>query len=216
MDIRCIIFDFDGTLADTAAGIVATQQEMLRRLGLPESSPEQMRAAIGLPLKECLRVGANVPDSMLESAAKLYREIFFDCASEFIEIFDGVRPTLEWLSDKGIEMAIATSRGRNSLGRILEAHGLTEFFKDWVTADDCIKPKPAPDLVLALLERMGRSSAETLVVGDTTFDIQMGKGAGCRTLGVSYGNHSPEMLATATPDWIAGDCRYIMDLLKGD
>lgn len=213
MAISCIIFDFDGTLADTAKGIVATEQEMLRHLGLPMVTEEQMCSAIGLPLAESLRMGASVPDEMLETAVKLYRELFFDYAPQHIEVFDGVKETLEWLAGRGIEMAIATSRGRNSLGKILEVHGLSGYFNERVTADDGIKAKPAPDMVLALLERMGRRSDETLVVGDTTFDIDMGKGAGCRTLGVSYGNHSAEMLATSSPDWISDDFRFIRQIV---
>ena len=200
--IRNLIFDFDGTLADTAQGILATEREMLRRLGLPETSEAQMCSAIGLPLGESLRIGCNLPESIVPEAVILYRALFFDYAPQHIVIFDGVKETLAALKDRGIRMAIATSRGRDSLEKILEVHGMDGWFETCLTADDGIRPKPLPDMVLHLLDRMGIRAEETLVVGDTTFDLEMGKAALCRTVGVTFGNHSREKLQTVSPDWI--------------
>ena len=200
--IRNIIFDFDGTLADTARGIVATEREVLRRLGLPQTSEAQMCSTIGLPLGESLRLACNLPDALVDKAVRMYRDLFFDYAPQHIVIFEGVKETLAALKDRGIRMAIATSRGRDSLEKILEVHGMDAWFEADLTADDGIRPKPNPDMVLELMARMGLRADETLVVGDTTFDLEMGKAALCRTVGVSYGNHSREQLATASPDWI--------------
>lgn len=200
--IRNIIFDFDGTLADTAAGILATEREMLRRMGLPEPAQAQMCSAIGLPLPESLRRGCNIPTERVDEAVRLYRALFFDYAPQHIIIFDGVKETLAAFRDKGLRLAIATSRSSNSLDVILATHGMVDFFPERVTADQGIKAKPAPDMVLHLLRKMGIRPEETLVVGDTTFDLEMGKGAGCLTAGVSYGNHSREQLSTVQPDWI--------------
>lgn len=200
--IRNIIFDFDGTLADTARGIVATEREVLRRLGLPQTSEAQMCSTIGLPLGESLRLACNLPDALVDKAVRMYRDLFFDYAPQHIVIFEGVKETLAALKERGIRMAIATSRGRDSLEKILEVHGMDAWFEADLTADDGIRPKPNPDMVLELMARMGLRAEETLVVGDTTFDLEMGKAALCRTVGVSYGNHSRERLATASPDWI--------------
>ena len=200
--IRNIIFDFDGTLADTARGIVATEREVLRRLGLPQTSEAQMCSTIGLPLGESLRLACNLPDALVDKAVRMYRDLFFDYAPQHIVIFEGVKETLAALKDRGIRMAIATSRGRDSLEKILEVHGMDAWFEADLTADDGIRPKPNPDMVLELMARMGLRADETLVVGDTTFDLEMGKAALCCTVGVSYGNHSREQLATASPDWI--------------
>ena len=200
--IRNIIFDFDGTLADTAAGILATEREMLRRMDLPEPAQAQMCSAIGLPLPESLRRGCNIPAERVDEAVLLYRALFFDYAPQHIIIFDGVKETLAAFRDKGLRLAIATSRSSNSLDVILTTHGLDGCFPERVTADQGIKAKPAPDMVLHLLRKMGLRPEETLVVGDTTFDLEMGKGAGCLTAGVSYGNHSREQLSTVQPDWI--------------
>lgn len=200
--IKNLIFDFDGTLADTQEGILATEREMLRRMGLPEPAREHMCSAIGLPLPESLRRGCDIPTERVDEAVRLYRELFFDLAPRHIVIFDGVKETLAAFARQGIRMAIATSRSSNTLEAILAAHGMTDYFPSRVTADCSIKPKPAPDMVLHLLDEMGIRADETLVVGDTTFDLEMGKGAGCLTAGVTFGNHSREMLATVRPDWI--------------
>ena len=200
--IKNLIFDFDGTLADTQEGILATEREMLRRMGLTEPAREHMCSAIGLPLPESLRRGCDIPTERVDEAVRLYRELFFDLAPRHIAIFDGVKETLAAFARQGIRMAIATSRSSNTLEAILAAHGMADYFPCRVTADCSIKPKPAPDMVLHLLHEMGIRADETLVVGDTTFDLEMGKGAGCLTAGVTFGNHSREMLATVRPDWI--------------
>jgi HAD superfamily hydrolase (TIGR01509 family) len=109
---------------------------------------------------------------------------------------------LEQLAGCGIRMAIVTSRDRLSLDLILQNNGIDNYFETVVTVDDHLTPKPAPDMVLALLERMKIRAGETLVVGDTTFDIEMGNRAGCRTCAVTWGNHSHEVLASVCPDMI--------------
>ena len=143
----------------------------------------------------------------------MYRELFFDYAPRHIVLFDGVKETLAACAQRGIRMAIATSRSSNSLDVILATHGIDGYFPWRVTADCGIKAKPAPDMVLHLLEEMRIEAGETLVVGDTTFDLEMGQGAGCRTAGVSYGNHSRELLATVRPDWIIDRFAALLPIL---
>lgn len=106
------------------------------------------------------------------------------------------------MHDSGIRLAIATSRGANSLGVILRNYGIYDIFDEMATSSDNYEPKPSPEMVLKLIERLGATAAGTLVVGDTTFDLLMGKRAGCRTCGVSYGNHDRTILASASPDFI--------------
>ena len=108
-------------------------------------------------------------------------------------------------AERGIRMAIVTSRDRHSLDLILQNNGIDKYFETEVTVDDHLTPKPAPDMMLALLERMEIQADETLVVGDTTFDIEMGNRAGCKTCAVTWGNHSCELLQSARPDMIIDD-----------
>ncbi len=209
----CIIFDFDGTIADTSAGIVATVKETFRRMGLPIPEDEQIRSTIGLVLEQSLQLLGGLTPEQNAEACRIYRNIFPEYGASASAIFPGVASTLAELHSRGIRMAIATSRGRDSLKMIMTPYGIDRYFEDMVTSTDGLRPKPAPDPVLALLARMNQPAADTLVVGDTTFDILMGSGAGCRTCGVTYGNQTETQLRTASPDYIAGSFEEIAALV---
>lgn len=200
--IKNIVFDFDGTIADTNTGIVKTMQAMLDIIGCPQTSPETMTKAIGLPLRECLRNGGNLPEERLDEAMRVYREQFDIIAYKHVSIFPGVREGLEAFRKEGVCMAIATSRSLRSLKMLLKQFALEDYFSCLATVESVTNHKPAPDTVLYVLDQLSLDASETLVVGDTTFDLIMGQGAGCRTCGVTYGNHDKEMLASANPDLI--------------
>lgn len=205
--MRAIFFDFDGTLADTAPGIVLTMQSTFRELGLSVPSEEAVRQTIGLPLGDALPLlGAPAAEGMA-----VYQRLFPSCELTHISIFPEVRETLSRLKANGIRMAICTSRNKESLDSIVTRHGLDGFFETVVTGSDGIPAKPAPDMVLTLLRRMGVGQA--LVVGDTTFDIGMGNAAGCPTCAVTYGNHSAEQLQTAHPTYIIDRFSQLIPLL---
>lgn len=205
--MRAIFFDFDGTLADTAPGIVLTMQSTFHELGLPVPSEEAVRQTIGLPLGDALPLlGAPAAEGMA-----VYQRLFPSCELTHISIFPEVQETLTRLKANGIRMAICTSRNKESLDSIVTRHGLEGFFETVVTGSDGIPAKPAPDMVLTLLRRMGIGQA--LVVGDTTFDIGMGNAAGCPTCAVTYGNHSAEQLQTAHPTYIIDRFSQLIPLL---
>lgn len=205
--MRAIFFDFDGTLADTAPGIVLTMQSTFRELGLPVPSEEAVRQTIGLPLSDALPLlGAPAAEGMA-----VYQRLFPSCELTHISIFPEVWETLSRLKTNGIRMAICTSRNKESLDSIVTRHGLEGFFETVVTGSDGIPAKPAPDMVLTLLQRTGVGQA--LVVGDTTFDIGMGNAAGCPTCAVTYGNHSAEQLQTAHPTYIIDRFSQLIPLL---
>ena len=211
--IRTLIFDFDGTLADTADGIVATATETLRRMGVDGVTPEEIRATIGLPLSASLRIAGNLPESREAEAVAIYRELFSQLELGRLRLYPGVGETIKEFAARGIPMAIATSRGSNSLEQILSGWGLSGYFPIRATSADGFPSKPAPDMVLALLERLGAKADETLVVGDTTFDIEMGNRAHCRTCAVTYGNHAGERLKTASPTWLIEEFAALKQLL---
>ena len=200
--IRNLIFDFDGTLADTSLGIVRCTQATLRELGVPESTPERICATIGLPLPDCFARGTDTPPELVAAACDTYRRLFDDIAVPCIVLFPGMAGTLAELHARGLRMSIATSRGSRSLQMLLGRMGVLEHFCAMAASDTVARHKPAPDPALSVLEQMGGLAAESVVVGDTVFDIQMGKAAGCRTCGVTWGNQDRAQLQTAAPDWI--------------
>ena len=105
----CLIFDFDGTLADTRTGILATAQEVLRRMGLPPADEAALGATIGLPLRENFTRGAGLSEEEADRAVAIYREIFESVGVPAIVLFPGVAETLKELAARGIPMAVATS-----------------------------------------------------------------------------------------------------------
>lgn len=216
--IKYLIFDFDGTIADTTEGILRTTEETLKRMGLPVCPDEQVKRCIGLPLKGHL-AAALIPEGRLDEAVDLYHELFYEVAPKHISIFDGVKEALEECNRKGLQMGIATSRGENSLKLLLKEHGIDRYFTVLGTVNCVERPKPNPDLVLWVLDRFNEvngtaaSPEETLVIGDTTFDLQMGSSAGCRTCAVTYGNHTRQMLETASPDFIVDNLRDLPALI---
>lgn len=200
---KSILFDFDGTLANTAPGIVLTMQKTFEEMGRSIPSEEAIRHTIGLPLKDCVQILGNFSNKVAEEGAAIYRRLFPIFEVDHISIFPEVPETLAKLTERGIRMAICTSRNKFSLDSILQRHHLEQYFETVITADTHqLRPKPAPDMVLVLLERMGLQAYETLVVGDTTFDIEMGNSAHCPTVAVTYGNHSRERLLTTNPTYI--------------
>lgn len=210
--IKYLVFDFDGTLADTTEGILQTTRATFARMGLPIPGDADIRVGIGLPLKGSLRT-AGIPVDRLDEGSDVYHEIFYDIAPKHITIYPGVRESLELLAAKGLRMGIATSRTEHSLVMLLEEHGILQYFEVLGSVGCVERPKPAPDLVQWVLERFGADPAEAMVIGDTTYDIEMGKAAHCKTCAVTYGNHPLEKLLTVSPDHVVQDLRELAALV---
>ena len=204
MRYKHILFDFDGTLADTREGIIRTVQGTLQRMNLPESDPAAIVKTIGLPLTECFRIATAVPDNHVEEAAAIYRDIFPSLALDHITLFPGVLETLAALHNSGTTMAVVSSRHHMSLDPLMTRLGITPYIplSRAFGEDEALRPKPAPDLAMKALADLGIKAGQTLVVGDTIYDLQMGAAAGCHTCGVTYGNQSRQQLLAAHPDHI--------------
>lgn len=208
-----VILDFDGTLADTAAVIIRTMQATISELELPFRTDEQCAAMIGLRLVEIPSV--LFPECSIDGDiyARTYRRLFHEFNTEdAVRIYPNVVDTLKTLMSKGIILTIASSRSHASLAEYVENLGLSSLISYILGADDVDKGKPDPEPVNRTLKRFGISPEETIVVGDTSFDIQMGKNAGTRTCGVTYGNGSRESLSDA--DRIIDDFGKLLNILS--
>jgi phosphoglycolate phosphatase len=211
---KAILFDFDGTLANTAPGIVLTMQKTFQEMCLPIPTDEEVRHTIGLPLKKCVQTLGQLSDKEAEEGTAIYRKLFPVYEIEHISIFPGVSETLSLLFSQGIRMAICTSRNKFSLDSILQRYALENYFETILTADTHqLNPKPAPDMALVLMERLQVNASQTLVVGDTTFDIEMGNRAHCTTVAVTYGNHSRQQLLSANPTHIIDHFDQIVEIV---
>ena len=214
MKIKNIIFDFDGTLMDTAPVIVATMEATIREMGLPPCSPEQCRATIGLRLEDIpAMLFPDHPGISAEFAAT-YRRIFFrENRPGAAKPFSGVIDTLRTLHAEGYSMAVASSRSHKSLQEFADTFALTALFSMLVGGDDVARAKPAPDPVFFICRKMGWNPTETLVVGDATYDILMGRNAGSPTCAVTYGNQSRSQLLSVSPDFIIDRFQQLINLI---
>lgn len=202
-----IIFDFDGTLADTNRGIIATFKATLDEMGLPQVDDEKIKGVIGLPLKENFTVAAELDSDRADEAVVVYRRLFNEIAIPTINLFPGVEDVLKALHDRKVPMAIASSRSTKSLTELSERLGISKYVpaEFMFGAETVARPKPAPDIVYVAMGKLGAKPEETLVIGDTNYDIEMGKAAGCHTCAVTYGNQSAQQLTAACPDYMLDD-----------
>ena len=207
MNIRLVIFDFDGTMADTRRNIVITMQRVMRELGMPVADEKTCASTIGLPLKDCFRkIFPELTDDGAEHCAETYRQIFFANAKSLVpDMFPHVQETIDQLHTKHIKMAIASSRTSASLLGFIREMRLTDKIAMVVGSDEVTHHKPHPEPVNVILSALGIPASDTLVVGDMPVDILMGAAAGTHTCAVTYGNASVEELSAAGAEFLIED-----------
>lgn len=183
-----LIFDWDGTLMDSAGVIVDSIQRACEDIGLPAPSERASRQIIGLGLMQALQ--ALLPDLPAEDYPRLverYRHHYLGRDAQ-IPLFAGVTDGIRALSESGFRLAVATGKSRVGLERALEASGLGAWFVATRCADQT-HSKPHPAMVLELIDELDGDPARTLVIGDTSHDLLMAANAGVASLGVTYGAH---------------------------
>lgn len=201
--VKNFIFDFDGTLVDTAPLIIKTMQATMRVMKLPVRDNEECRAVIGLRLEEIPDVLWPDHPGIGEEFSKTYRSIFDELKFPLnVVCFPKVTKTLRALLSKGYGLAVASSRNHKSLHEYLRLFGISDCFSSVIGGDDVENGKPAPDTVLKILSTEGWDPNETMVVGDAEFDIIMGKAAGVKTCAVTYGYGNPQKLNSVNPDYM--------------
>lgn len=215
MKYRNIIFDFDGTLADTAELTVETMHKTNRALNLPDKSDVECKAMIGYRLEEIPSIlWPEMPD-LSERYAATFREIYKSAKEDFkVRTYPGVSDTLTRLKLNGIRMAVASSRSKVSLLDLCNELRIADYFQMIVGGGDVNNGKPAPDPVNLVLATQGWDKDETFVVGDMSVDILMGKAAGAATCGVIYGNGSVAELRDVGADYLISDFSELKDLLN--
>lgn len=225
--MKYIIFDFDGTIGDSQSLIVKTLQDTMRARKLEVKSDEACAKTIGLRLDEAFvsLFGMSAEEGM--ECAATYREIFLENKMTMIvQPFPHVIETLRELHRQGYVLGMASSRNHCSLDGYVHQMQLEDIFSSIVAGDDVEHVKPAPDMVFkALGEMLGMKNpgvsaetekfkdvlAETLVVGDMNFDVDMAHHAGCKACAVTYGNGTREQLASA--EFIIDDFAELLELV---
>ena len=213
VDIKLLVFDWDGTLMDSEAHIVSCMQFAITSLALEPRSADQVKNIIGLGLHEAV-VGLY-PDAdatLVRALADRYREHWL-AGNQQSQLFPGVEDTLRLLKDEGFRLAVATGKGRCGLDKVLEETGLSGLF-DATRCSDETRSKPHPMMLEQIMSELNIAPDQTIMVGDTEYDMAMARNAQAHAVAVSYGVHEWPRLAQHAPltcldrftelsDWLA-------------
>jgi phosphoglycolate phosphatase len=199
-----IVFDWDGTVMDSTAVIAGSIQAACRDLGLQVPDDETARHVIGLGLDQALRYAVpDLTEEMRPELVERYRHHFL-AQDQAIPLFDGARETIVALHQAGYRLGVATGKSSNGLDRALDSSGLKEYFHATRTADRTLS-KPNPAMLLELMDELGASAGRTLMIGDTTHDLQMAQNANVDAVAIGHGAHPPEQLMELNPLALVGD-----------
>jgi phosphoglycolate phosphatase len=199
-----IVFDWDGTVMDSTAVIAGSIQAACRDLGLQVPDDETARHVIGLGLDQALRYAVpDLTEEMRPELVERYRHHFL-AQDQAIPLFDGARETIVALHQAGYRLGVATGKSSNGLDRALDSSGLKEYFHATRTADRTLS-KPNPAMLLELMDELGASARRTLMIGDTTHDLQMAQNANVDAVAIGHGAHPPEQLMELNPLALVGD-----------
>jgi phosphoglycolate phosphatase len=198
LNFDLIAFDWDGTLFDSTGIIVRCIQEAVRDVGGTVPSDQAAAYVIGLGLMQALAHAApDVPRERYALLGERYRHHYVRQQSR-ISLFEGVLPMLQSLRERGHLLAVATGKSRHGLDEALRSVELQGRFHGSRTADETAG-KPHPRMLDELMAEFGTVPQRTLMIGDTTHDLQMALNAGCASVGVSYGAHEPHGFAALQP-----------------
>lgn len=198
MKYELVVFDWDGTLLDSAAAIVNAIKASSRDLGLPEPSDAAARHVIGLGLTDALAHAVpELEPARYQEMVERYRFHYLS-GDKDLNLFAGVPEMLQELTSAGHLLAVATGKSRLGLERALDHSGLRPFFRASRCADEC-HSKPHPQMLEELMAEFGVSPEAMVMIGDTSHDLQMAINAGVDALAVTYGAHRHDHLLDHAP-----------------
>lgn len=216
MTTRLAIFDCDGTLVDGQAAVCDAMEAGFMAAGLPAPDRREVRRLVGLSLPQA--IGLLVPEVSEDQralAVQAYKDSFRNTrvTGQLHEpLFEGIAALLHRLDEAGWMLAVATGKSDRGLNACMATHGLTELFVSLQTADRH-PSKPHPSMIEQCLADAGAQAADAVMIGDTTFDIDMARNANVRALGVSWGYHTPDELLASGAQAIADDAAHLEALL---
>jgi phosphoglycolate phosphatase len=202
MRYKLVIFDWDGTLMDSADKIINCMQIAAKHCDMPVPSADAVSHIIGISLKPAIKQLFGIDDDALaERLVLAYKEAFVSHDATPCPLFNGVEELLSALKAKGATLAVATGKARRGLDRAWSQTETGHFFSASRCADDA-QSKPSPDMLLQILDELNISAHDAVMIGDTTYDMQMAKSIGMRRIGVSYGVHAQVHLEALAPETI--------------
>lgn len=201
---KLFIFDFDGTLGDTKECVVASFQEALLQNNIPIIERSKIIYNMGLSLKEVFKKLTNekFDDELYEKLVKDYRTFYRDFLTKKTLIFPEVVQTLKELKRKNVILSIATSKKTEFARLSCEYLHIDKYFDLYIGDDMVTQKKPNPEMLLYTLKKLDIDYKDAVMIGDSTFDMEMGKAINMDTIAVTWGAHSKELLQQASPAYI--------------
>ncbi len=207
-----IIFDWDGTLCDSAQHIVQALQEAAGEVGFAIPADEDARDIIGLGLPQGVeKLFPEAPEGLRQEFEAAYSRHYIAAEDAPPRLFPGAVETLHAIKGRGLELAVATGKSRRGLNRILALFGLSDFFHTTRCADET-RSKPHPLMIEEILKERDIAAHRALMVGDTEYDLEMATNAGVASAGVTFGVHSPGRLRAHGPLAIVDTLPELLDL----
>jgi len=215
--VRLAIFDCDGTLVDGQAAICNAMETAFASAGLPAPDRHEVRRIVGLSLPQAIRLLApDAEEALHHRAVDAYKEAFRACRLDGTleePLFDGIANVLARLTERGWTLGVATGKSDRGLASCLAAHGIADRFVTLQTADRH-PSKPHPAMLEAALVEAGAEPADAVMIGDTTFDMEMARAAGVHAIGVAWGYHTERELRDAGAEHVAASPAELGDLLS--
>ena len=211
---KIAIFDFDGTLVDSAPGIVDVMYQVTDEYNLPREVAEHWKTLIGMPLVTQVEIICPTrPSHWHMEVVERYREIYDANSIALCPPFPGLVNMLQTLKRIGIASTIATSKRREIVEPVLDHHELMHFFHLVLGQQDVSQHKPHPELVLHTLKHLSYKPHEAVVIGDSTYDLEMARNAGVDAIGVLTGVHTRDQLEVAKPTYIVENLEQATELI---
>ena len=214
---KLLLFDYDGTLVDSAKMIIEGTIEAFSLCGLTIPEPEEIKAGIGQKLDIAIR--SYLPfehKGTLDEVIRQYRQWYLKKdleGKQFEPLFENIKTVLEKLYQDGWQLGIATNKSLRGLNRGLRHHGIEKFFSIIMTTDNFI-PKPNKAMAMHALKTLKVKNSDAFMIGDTVYDIKMGKNAKINTIGVTWGYNTKEELNLADADHIINDPNELVKILR--
>jgi len=215
---RLAVFDCDGTLSDGQAAICAAMAEAFADTGLATPDPHEVRRIVGLSLPHA--IARLAPEETPETHTRTvgaYKQAFFRARERGAvqePLFDGIAALLARLHRAGWTLGVATGKSDRGLHGCLRMHGIFDLFLTLQTADRH-PSKPHPAMLETAMAEAGAAPADTVMIGDTVYDVEMAVAAGARAIGVAWGYHTPAELLAAGAEAVAETPAHLGEMLDG-
>lgn len=213
INLKLVIFDWDGTIMDSVPKIVTSMQRAAKRENLAVPNTQAIKDIIGLSLAPAIKqLFPAISDTQLNVLVGAYKAEYEILDTTPSSLFNGIIDVFESLVLRNIKIAIATGKSRSGLERLIAQANVGHYFCDTMTADEA-HSKPHPQMIEDIISRQNVAKTEVIMIGDSLLDLSMANNAGVKSIGVSYGAHDANKLKTASPLIVVDSGNALLDYL---